>query len=110
MSGVIAGALAVTAATTAYSAYNQNRQAKKAAAAQSQANALAQRQQKDAASKAEQEQNRVNKQSVNAGSILGSMFDDNYASLTGGTGINPDDLLLGSNTLLGINNNKKLGG
>lgn len=100
MSGAVLGG-AIAAAATLGSAYMNNQAQAKASRAQSDAQARALALQKDEASKAEQAQNRVNKQQVNAGAILGqTMGQGAYGALTGGQGVT-NGMSLGGNTLLG---------
>ena len=89
-----------------YSGEKQREQQKKQLKLQEQANADAKQQAKEAADRADIEQNRANRKKADVAAIQ-SKEDQSALSgpagtmLTGNQGVNPDDLKLGGNTLLG---------
>lgn len=97
----IMGAMAIAGAVN--QAQNRKDQ-KKAASAQQAAQREANELQKNAASQAEQQNNRANKQTVDANAILGAIQEGYSGNLTGSQGVDRSQLTLGTPTTLGSQN------
>ena len=91
------------AAVSSYSSYrNQQKQQKKQLALQRQANADAQQRAKMAQDRADMEQNKANRKKADVGAIQQQEAAMGGGTmLTGTTGVDPNKLNLGGNTLLG---------
>ena len=91
------------AAVSSYSSYrNQQKQQKKQLALQRQANADAKQRAKMAQDRADMEQNKANRKKADVGAIQQQEAAMSGGTmLTGTTGVDPNKLNLGGNTLLG---------
>ena len=104
VSAIVVGAVGV--GYSIYSGEQQKKQQKKQLALQAAANEDAKVRAKEAADRADVEQNRANRKRADVSAIQSkeeqaALSGPAGTMLTGVQGVNPDDLTLGGNTLLG---------